>query len=145
MLYLLQQEHMSVDDVERLIYERSGLLGVSGLSNDMRGLLASDSPSARHGVGLFVYRAGRELGSLAAALRAIATLIFTAGIGKHSPVIRERICAAAGWLGVVLDGYTNQRNASLISSEQSSVAVRVIPTDENLTIAGHTRRLLDGR
>ncbi|MFM0644251.1 acetate/propionate family kinase [Paraburkholderia bryophila] len=142
-LYLIQHEGMSPDEVEHLIYERSGLLGVSGLSSDMRVLLASEAPAAREAVDLFVYRAARELGSLAAALGGLDTLVFTAGIGEHATQIRERIGESAAWLGVEVDPLANQRHGPLISTAASPVAVWVLPTDENLMIARHTRRLLD--
>jgi acetate kinase len=144
-LYLLQQEKMDADAIERLIYERSGLLGVSGLSSDMRVLLASDVPAAKEAVDLFVYRIGRELGSLAAALGGLDALVFTAGIGEHAAVIRARVCRDAQWLGVRLDEEANARGGPRISRSQSRVSAWVIPTDENLIVARHTRRLLDGR
>ena len=143
-LYLLKEEGMSADDVEHLIYERSGLLGVSGISSDMRALLASDAPSAKEAVDLFVYRIGRELGSLAAALGGIDALIFTAGIGENAAEIRARVCRDAGWLGVELDASANAANGPRISTARSHVSAFVIPTDENLMIAQHARTLLDG-
>lgn len=144
-LYLLQHEQMTADEIEHLLYERSGLLGVSGLSSDMRTLLASDAPAAREAIDLFVYRAGRELGSLAAALGGLDALVFTAGIGEHAAEIRRRVGEQARWLGVEIDEAANQRHGPRISDEQSRVAVYVIPTDENRMIAQHTRRLLDSR
>lgn len=145
LLYLLRHEGMSVDQVEQLIYERSGLLGVSGVSSDMRTLLASDVPAARHAVDLFAYRIGRELGSLAAALGGLDALVFTAGIGEHAPAVRAQVCEAAQWLGIALDPDANLNGSSLISSTASRVPVWVIPTDEDLMIARHTRRLLNSQ
>lgn len=142
-LYLLKQEGMSVDEVERLIYEQAGLLGVSGISSDMRTLLESNSPSAVHAVQLFAYRAARELGSLVSLLGGLDALIFTAGIGEHAPTVRDLICRRSAWLGIELDSNANEANRALISSDDSKVSVLVIPTDENLMIAKHTRRLLD--
>jgi acetate kinase len=142
-LYLLEHEGMSVKAVERLIYERSGLLGVSGLSSDMRTLLASDLPAAREAVDLFVYRIGRELGSLAAALGGLDALVFTAGIGEHAAEIRSRVCTNARWLGVVLDEDANAKGGPRLSAIGSAVSAWMIPTDENLMIARHTRRVLD--
>ena len=142
-LYLLQHEQMNAKAIEQLIYERSGLLGVSGLSSDMRTLLASDAPAARKAVDLFVYRIGRELGSLAAALGGLDALVFTAGIGEHSAEIRANVCRGAGWLGITLDEEANAKGGPRISSPSSAVSAWVIPTDENLMIARHTRRLLD--
>ncbi|AYZ62611.1 acetate/propionate family kinase [Burkholderia multivorans] len=142
-LYLLRHEGRTIDEVEHLIYEESGLLGVSGLSSDMRTLLASDSAAAAHAVDLFAYRAARELAALAGVLGGLDTLVFTAGIGENAPAVRERICRAAGWLGIELDAAANAGNRPVISGGASRVTVRVIPTDENLMIARHTRGLLD--
>jgi acetate kinase len=119
------------------------LLGVSGLSSDMRILLESDMAGAREAVDLFVYRIGRELGSLAAALGGLDVLVFTAGIGEHAAEIRKRVCRDAEWLGINLDARANAVGGPRISSPDSTVSAWVIPTDENLMIARHTRRLLD--
>jgi acetate kinase len=142
-LYLLQQVGMTVGDVQQLLYERSGLLGVSGLSADMRTLLASRDPAAAQAIELFVYRIARELGSLAAALGGLDMLVFTAGIGEHAHEIRARVCDDARWLGIMLDEHANRGGSPRISAAGSHVAVWVIPTDENLMIARHTRRVLD--
>lgn len=142
-LYLLQYEGMDGKAIERLLYQQSGLLGVSGLSSDMRTLLASDASSAREAVDLFVYRIGRELGSLAAALHGIDALIFTGGIGENAAVIRARVCNDARWLGIELDEAANAGDGPCISKPGSKASAWVIPTDENLMIARHTRRLLD--
>ncbi len=144
-LYLLRHERMDAAAIEALIYERSGLLGVSGLSSDMRTLLASDLPAAKEAVDLFVYRIGRELGSLAAALGGLDTLIFTGGIGEHAIEIRARVCQDARWLGVRLDEAANAAGGPRISLPGSAVSVWVVPTDENLMVARHTRQLLDER
>ena len=144
-LYLLQHERMTPDEIERLLYRQSGLLGVSGLSSDMRILLESDMAGAREAVDLFVYRIGRELGSLAAALGGLDVLVFTAGIGEHAAEIRKRVCRNAEWLGINLDARANAAGGPRISSPDSTVLAWVIPTDENLMIARHTRRLLDSR
>jgi acetate kinase len=129
--------------IEHLLYQRSGLLGVSGMSSDMRTLLASPQPHAQEAVDLFVYRIGRELGSLMAALGGLDTLVFTAGIGEHAPEIRARVCRDAAWTGLALDREANERGGPLISLPGSRVAAFVIPTDENRVIARQTRRLLD--
>jgi acetate kinase len=142
-LYLLQQEGMSPAAVEDLLYHQSGLLGVSGISSDMRDLLASTKPTAREAVDLFVYRIGRELGSLVAALGGLDVLVFTAGIGEHAAEIRARVCVAAAWAGIALDGEANVRGGPLISPPVSPVSVFVIPTDENLMIARQTQQLLE--
>jgi acetate kinase len=143
-LYLLRQEGMTAEAIERLLYERSGLLGVSGLSSDMRVLLASDAPAANEAVDLFVYRIGRELGSLIAALGGLDALIFTGGIGEHAAPIRSRVCKDARWIGIELDEAANAAHGPRLSTATSKVQAWVIPTDENLMIARHTRRLLDG-
>ena len=144
-LYLLQEMSMDVESVSDLLYRRSGLLGVSGLSQDMRVLLRSEDPAAAAAVELFVYRVSRELGSLAAALGGLDGLIFTGGIGEHSPEVRSRICAHAEWLGVRIDDDTNSSGDETISTAMSKVAVLVIPTNEEAVIASHTSRLLANR
>lgn len=144
-LYLLQHEGMDADAIERLVYNQSGLLGVSGISSDMRELLASPAPAAREAVDLFVYRIGRELGSLAAALQGLDAVVFTAGIGENAAEVRARVCRDARWLGIVLDEEANVGRQTWISRVDSPVAVLVVPTDENLMIARHTRDLLDRR
>jgi len=141
-LYLMDQRGMDTRAVEKLIYSQSGLLGVSGVSSDMRTLLASDEPRAKLAVDLYVYRIGRELGSLAAALGGLDALVFTGGIGENSAEIRERVCREAAWLGVVLDKPANQAGGPRINTSASKTAAWVIPTNEELMIARHTRRLL---
>ena len=141
-LYLIDQHGMDARAIEKLIYQQSGLLGVSGVSSDMRELLASDEPGARLAVALYVYRIGRELGSLAAALGGLDALVFTGGIGENSAVIRERVCREAAWLGVDLDEAANQAGGPLISTVSSKTAAWVVPTNEELMIARHTRRVL---
>ena len=144
-LYLMDQCDMDIRAVERLIYSESGLLGVSGLSSDMRTLLASDEPPARLAVDLYVYRIGRELGSLAAALGGLDAIVFTGGIGENSAEIRARVCRDAAWLGVVLDESANQAGAPCISTADSATSAWVVPTNEELMIARHTRGILEGR
>jgi acetate kinase len=137
-LYLIEEMKMEPRAVEDMIYKRSGLLGVSGISSDMRVLLASDDQRARFAVELFTYRIGRELGSLAAALGGIDALVFTAGIGEHAPLVRDRVCRQAAWLGVQLDGAANQAGGPRISVDASPVSAWVIPTNEEMMIARHT-------
>jgi len=144
-LYLLQHEGMRVDEIEALLWKQSGLLGVSGVSSDMRDLLASRKPAAQEAVDLFVYRIGRELGSMAAALGGVGALVFTGGIGEHAPEIRARVCRDARWLGITLDDDANQAGGPQISHPDATTSAWVIPTDENLMVARHTRRLLDQR
>jgi acetate kinase len=141
-LYLLQHEGLDAETIEQLIYERSGLLGVSGLSSDMRALLASDLPAAKEAIDLFVYRIGRELGSLTAALGGLEALIFTAGIGEHAAEVRARVCRDARWIGISLDEAANAAGGPCISRSDSRVSAWVIPTDENLMVARHAARLL---
>jgi len=143
LLYLLDELRMDVRAVEDLIYKQSGLLGVSGVSSDMRALLASDDPRARFAIDLYVYRIGRELGSLAAAAQGIDALVFTAGIGEHASSLRERVCRDAAWLGVELDPAANLADGPRISTPSSKVSAWVIPTNEELMIARHTRQVLD--
>jgi acetate kinase len=141
-LYLFQNLGLSVKDVESILYKRSGLLGISGTSNDMRDLLASSEPSARLAVDYFVYRATKEIGALAAVLGGIDAIVFTAGIGENSPELRRRICAASAWLGIDLDADANRDGRSRISRAGSRVSAWVIPTNEELIIARHTGALL---
>jgi len=137
-LYLFQTLGMSAGEVETLLYKNAGLMGLSGISNDMRVLLASSEPSARVAVDYFVYRAAKEIGAMAAALGGVDGLVFTAGIGEHSPEIRKRICAASAWLGVDIDENANAVKGPRISSPASKVSTWVIPTNEELMIARHT-------
>jgi len=143
-LYLLDQRGMDARAIEKLIYSESGLLGVSGVSSDMRTLLASDAPRARLAIDLYVYRIGRELGSLAAALGGLDAIVFTGGIGENSAEIRERVCRDARWLGVTLDEQANREGRPRIDLGTGSVAGWVVPTNEELMIARHTRRVLQG-
>ncbi|MBS1224797.1 MAG: acetate/propionate family kinase, partial [Proteobacteria bacterium] len=138
-LYLMDELKMDARAIEKLLYQQSGLLGVSGVSGDMRTLLDSSEPKAKFAVELFVYRIGRELGSLAAALGGLDALVFTGGIGEHAVPIRERVCRAAAWLGVELDPAANAADGPRISTAGSRVAAWVIPTNEELMIARHTR------
>lgn len=138
LLYLMNARGMDSREIENLFYHRSGLLGISGVSSDMRDLLKSEEPHAKLAVDLFVYRIGREMGSLAAALGGLDAIVFTGGIGEHSAPIRERVCETAAWLGVKLNRKSNRRHGPRISSMRSMVAAWVIPTDEELDIARHT-------
>ena len=142
MLYLMDELKMDARSIEKLIYQQSGLLGVSGVSSDMRALLSSDAPRAKLAVDLFVYRIGRELGSLAAALGGLDALVFTGGIGEHAVPIRERVVQGASWLGLQLDSKANAAGGPRVSSSGSRVPAYVIPTNEELMIARHTRRLI---
>lgn len=144
MLYLMDELKMDSRAIEKLVYQQSGLLGVSGISSDMRTLEASGEPDAKIAIELFAYRIGRELGSLAAALGGVDAIVFTAGVGENSRSLRERVCKDAAWLGIELDKSANQANSPRISTPSSRVAAWVIPTNEELMIARHTQALLCG-
>ena len=141
-LYLFQGLGLSVKEVETLLYKKSGLLGISGISNDMRALLASGEASAALAVDYFVYRVAKEVGALTAVLGGLDALVFTAGIGENSAEIRRRVCAACAWLGIELDEKANDTDAGCISRKSSRVSAWRIPTNEELMIARHTGRLL---
>jgi acetate kinase len=141
LLYLMREDGLAEPALTDLLYNRSGLLGVSGLSADMRTLLASDAPAAAEAVELFCYRIVRELGSLAAALGGLDALVFTAGIGAHSAEVRRRVCKDSAWLGIALDEAANARHGPRISTAESAVSVWALPTDEELVIARHTLAL----
>jgi len=142
LLYLMKEKGMDHEALSDLLYRRSGLLGVSGISDDMRDLLASDSETAKEAVDLFVYRVKREVGSLTAALGGLDALVFTGGIGENSTFIRERVCGDASWLCLKLDKKANEHGHGLISARDSVVQVFVIPTDEDLIIAKHALKLI---
>jgi acetate kinase len=141
--YLMRKHGMSADAIEDLLYHRSGLLGISGISSDMRTLLASNELHAREAVELFVFRAAREIGALTAALGGLDGLVFTAGIGEHAAEIRSHVCARCAWLGLVLDERANDAGQMRINTESSRVRVYVIPTDEEKMIALHTVKHVD--
>jgi acetate kinase len=142
LLYLMDNKGMNAKALTDLLYKKSGLLGVSGISQDMRTLLASAAPEAAEAVELFCYRIVRELGSLVAAAGGIDALVFTGGIGEHAAEVRRRVCARLGWLGIRLDLAANAADATRIAAADSRVEVLVIPTNEEWMIAGHTRELL---
>jgi len=141
-LYLLQSHSLSPKDIETILYKKSGLLGISGISNDMRDLLGRREPEARLAVDYFVYRAAKEIGALAAVLGGVDGLVFTAGIGENSAEVRRRICEASRWLGLELDAEANEGRGPRISTPQSKVSAWVVPTNEELMIARHTGALL---
>jgi len=142
-LHLFQGMKLSPDQVEAILYKKSGLLGISGISNDMRQLLNRTEPEARLAVDYFVYRAAKEIGALTAVLGGVDALVFTAGIGENSAEIRKRICEASEWLGLVLDATANAAGGPLITSSTSKVSAWVIPTNEELMIAQHMSQLLE--
>jgi acetate kinase len=144
LLYLLDAQHLTSAQLRTLFSEQSGLLGVSGISPDMRDLLAraGDEPRAKLAVELYCYTARKAIGALSAVLEGIDTLVFTAGIGERAAPIRERICAGLEFLGIRLDSARNAANAPIISAEGAAVSVRVMPTNEELMIAKHTASVL---
>jgi acetate kinase len=137
-LYLQQHLGKTVEQVSHLLYEQSGLLGVSGISGDMQALLATTDARAAEAIDLFVYRVAGEIGALTAAMGGLDSLVFTGGIGENAPLLRERICAACGWLGAVIDKSANHIDLELIHAPASGIGLAVVPTDEALTIARHT-------
>lgn len=141
-LHLMETKGLTVKDMTRILYKESGLLGVSGISQDMRTLLASDKPEAREAVELFCYRIARELGSLAAAAGGVDAVVFTGGIGEHAAEVRRRVCLQSEWLGIRLDPEANARHDLVISAGNSSVDVLVIPTNEEWMMAHHAQTLL---
>jgi acetate kinase len=142
LLYLMENHGMDAAALTRLLYKESGLLGVSGISQDMRELLASEAPEAREAVDLFCYRLVREVGAMAAALEGIDALVFTGSIGENSAPIREKVCNALGWIGVDFDATANDGKRRVISRPDSKVAVLVLPTNEEWMIARHSAHLL---
>jgi acetate kinase len=142
LLYLISEKGMSASNAQNFLYRDCGLKGLSGISNDMRELEASEDPKAKLAVAYFVYRIGLNAGMLAAALQGLDAFVFTAGIGENSVRIRARIADQLRWLGVTLDEAENSRHARLISGSDSRIPVYVIPTDEELMIAQHTLSLL---
>ena len=142
LLYLIDEKGMGSAELTRLLYKESGLLGVSGISQDMRTLLASDQPEAAEAIDLYCYRIVREIGSLATAIGGLDALVFTGGIGEHAAEIRHRVCESLGWLGAELDGTANSADAIRISSGASKLDLLVVPTNEEWMIAHHAQTLL---
>jgi len=142
LLWLMQAKGMDDKAIESMLYHDCGLKGVSGISNDMRDLLASDDPHAKQAIALFNYRICWELGALAAAAGGLDALVFTAGIGENASAVREAVCQQSSWLGIELDAPANARGAERISTRTSRVSVWVIPTDEERVIAMHTLKLV---
>ncbi len=141
-LHLMETRGLGVKEMTRILYKESGLLGISGISSDMRTLRASDRPEAAEAIELFCYRIVRELGSLTAAAGGLDALVFTGGIGEHDAHVRRRICQQARWQGVLLDETANERHDLRISAPESAVDVLVIPTNEEWMIAHHVQVLL---
>lgn len=142
LLYLMREERMDIESISDLLHHHSGLLGLSGISGDMRELLASDEPRAQQTVRYFVWQVSRQIGALTAILGGLDALVFTAGIGEHAPVVRSQICRQSSWLGMELDEAANSANLACISAPASRVKVWVLPTDEERMIAHHTYKLL---
>ncbi len=142
-LYLMEDKGLTAQEITTLLYTQSGLLGVSGISNDMAVLQASGTAQAQEAIDLFCYRAARELAALATDMGGLDALVFTAGIGENSALVRNRICQRLGWMGVALDGAANDSHAIRISSTKSQIDVLIIPTDEEAIIAQSTQKLLN--
>ena len=141
-LHLIQQRGLAPDAVEDMLYQRSGLLGVSGISADSRTLLASPAPEAREALDLFAFRIAGEVARLATTLGGLNGIVFTAGIGEHQPAVREAVCRRLAWLGVALDPAANAGNAGVVGAAESRVAVLVVPTDEEQVIADEALSIL---
>lgn len=141
-LHLIQDRGMDAREVARMLYQESGLRGVSGISGDMRVLLDSTEPAAHEAVELFVYRVSQSIGAMAAALGGLDTLVFTGGIGENAPTVRALVAESCGWLGVRIDAARNTRAADVLSASGSAVEVRIIRADEEREIARETRRCL---
>jgi len=142
LLYLLDQENLAVGELSDLLYKQSGLLGISGISSDMRDLLADPSDEAAEAVEYFCYRIARAIGSLAAALGGLDALVFTGGIGEHAAPVRARICELSHWMGIAIDPVANAEDRNILHSADSSKKVLVIPTNEEMMIAMHVRQLI---
>jgi acetate kinase len=143
-LYLLRDRGLSVAEAEALLGEQSGLLGVSGISSDMRDLLASDRPEAAEAVDLFVLTAAKQLGAIATALGGLDAVVFTGGIGENAAPVRAGICARFGWLGLEMDGAANAAHGATISAPGSAVSAHVVRTDEEACIGAQVRALVGG-
>jgi acetate kinase len=141
LLYFMRERGMTADQIEDLLYRRSGLLGLSGLSSDMRALEAAGTPEAQQAIDYFVFRVRRELGAMTAILSGLDALAFAGGIGENAARIRERICQGFEWLGIELDETRNRLGAEIISSDRSRVRVFIVKTSEETMIARHVRRL----
>ncbi len=142
LLHLLLEEGLTATELQTLLYRQSGLLGVSGISGDVRTLLASGEAAAREALDLFAFRAAREAAALAGTLEGLECLVFTAGIGENAPPIRASICERLAWLGVRIDAEANRRGEALLSTQDSAVEVRIVPTDEESVISRHTLAVL---
>jgi acetate kinase len=142
-LYLLDQLNLSVKQATKLLYSESGLLGVSGISSDVRELLSNQDPNAKEAIELFCYRAAQEIAALLIPLNGIDALVFTAGIGEHAFVVRQKICQWFAWMGLNINETANQNNETIISDPNSKIIVAVIPTNEELMIANHTVQIVD--
>ena len=145
LLHLIEQKGLSGDALTDLLYRRSGMLGLSGVSSDFRELLASTEPRARLAIEVFCHSTARHIASLAAALEGLDGIVFTAGVGEHAAPVRSAICRACAWMGLELDESANRRPPGRISTQKSSIAAYVIATDENLMIARHARAMLQSQ
>jgi acetate kinase len=141
-LHLMQHYNLTHVELEKLLYKESGLLGISGISSDVRTLLTSDDIKAKEAIESFAFRASKEIAGLMCSINGLDTLVFTAGIGENAPQIREAICNRLKWMGLLLNSTSNSKNELFINNEMSKVTVMVIPTDEEAMIATHTKSLL---
>jgi len=142
LLYLLEQKKLSVQEVTKLLYSKSGLLGVSEISSDIRELQESTDPKAKEAIDLYCYKAAREMLALMVVSKGVDAIVFTAGIGENSALVRKQICDWLSWLGIELDNSANDKNAKVISSKNSKIKVAIVPTNEELMIVKHTLRLV---
>ena len=142
-LYLLDEKKLSVKETTKLLYSESGMLGVSGISSDLRELESSSDPHAKEAIDLFCYKAARELLALCTILKGLDAIVFTAGIGEHSYSIREKICDWLLWLGISIDLNANKAHADIISDKNSKIMVAIIPTNEELMIVNHVINIIE--
>jgi len=142
-LYLLDEKKLSVKETTKLLYSESGMLGVSGISSDLRELESSSDPHAKEAIDLFCYKAARELLALCTILKGLDAIVFTAGIGEHAYLIRQKICEWLSWLGVSIDIDANKAHANIISDKNSKITVAIIPTNEELMIVQHTMKIIE--
>ncbi|MEL7487374.1 MAG: acetate kinase, partial [Pseudomonadota bacterium] len=139
-LHLMQQKKMTADEVAACLYTQSGLLGLSGVSGDMRALLASNAPEAEEAIAYYVRRATREIGSLAAVMGGVDALVFTGGVGENAPRVRNMILRASAWLGFALADNVDFERSVRLTADNSAPSAWVIPTNEELMIARHAVR-----
>ncbi|NRA73211.1 MAG: acetate/propionate family kinase [Rickettsiales bacterium] len=141
-IYWMEKHGLSLEDIKEILYKKSGLLGVSGISNDLKKLIASKHSNAKEALDLFCYNAVHEIGALVSILQGLDALIFTGGVGTHSSIVRNKICKCLKWLGLEIDPKKNKKNSNIISTDKSKIGVHALPTDEELVIAKHVSRFI---